>query len=129
MGYYKPSQERNSPIASPMVGRRELVTPNPKLKLMQQVQEVLRLKHYSIRTERCYCDWIKRYIHFHRMKTREDLFAGPEAKMEEFLSDLAVKGHVAASTQNQAFNGLLFLYKEVRAEESAGLPLAGARPC
>jgi len=40
----------------------EGIIPNPKLKLMQQVREVMRLKHYSIRTERCYCDWIKRYI-------------------------------------------------------------------
>jgi hypothetical protein len=41
------------------------VIPNPKLKLMDQVREVMRLKHYSIRTERCYCDWIRRYIRFH----------------------------------------------------------------
>lgn len=89
-----------------------LITPNPKLKLLDQVREVLRLKHYSIRTERSYCDWIRRYIKFHRMHSREDLHGG-EAKMELFLSDLAVTGHVAAATQNQAFNALLFLYKEV----------------
>ena len=83
--------------------RRDLITPNPKLKLLDQVREVMRLKHYSIRTERCYCDWIKRYIHFHRMQAREDLNGG-EAKIELFLSHLAIKGHVAASTQNQAFN-------------------------
>ena len=41
----------------------EAVLPNPKLKLLDQVREVMRLKHYSIRTERCYCDWIRRYIH------------------------------------------------------------------
>ena len=51
----------------------ELITPNPKLKLLDQVREVMRLKHYSIRTERCYGDWIRRYIHFHRMQSREDL--------------------------------------------------------
>ena len=77
------------------------VVPNPKLKLMDQVREVLRLKHYSIRTERCYCDWIRRYIHFHQMKVRAELVPGT-AKVEAFLSDLAVNGHVAASTQNQA---------------------------
>jgi len=77
---------------APKAVRRELITPNPKLKLMEQVREVLRLKHYAIRTERCYCDWIKRYIHFHHMKLRDDLFAGPDAKIEEFLSDLAVRG-------------------------------------
>jgi len=85
----------------PRAVRRDLIIPNPKLRLMEQVREVLRLKHYAIRTERCYCDWIKRYIHFHHMKLRDDLFAGPEAKIEEFLSDLAVRGQVAASTQNQ----------------------------
>jgi len=93
--------------------RGELITPNPKLKLMEQVREILRLKHYAIRTERSYCDWIKRYVHFHEMKLRQELFDRAEAKLEEFLSDLAVNGHVAASTQNQAFNALLFLYQQV----------------
>jgi integrase len=95
-----------------MVGRRDLITPNPKLKLLDQVREVMRLKHYSIRTERAYCDWIRRYIRFHGMGSREDLQPA-EPKMELFLSDLAVKGQVAVSTQNQAFNALLFLYREV----------------
>lgn len=93
--------------------RSDLIIPNPKLKLLDQVREVMRLKHYSIRTERSYCDWIRRYIHFHGMKLREELLAEPESKMELFLSDLAVNGHVAASTQNQAFNALLFLYKQI----------------
>ena len=79
----------------------EAVVPNPKLKLMDQVREVMRLKHYAIRTETAYCDWIRRYIRFHHMKAREELVPGT-AKVEEFLSDLAVNGHVAASTQNQA---------------------------
>ncbi len=88
------------------------VIPNPKLKLLDQVREVLRLKHYSIRTERCYCDWIRRYVKFHGMRSREELFPA-EPRIELFLSDLAVRGQVAASTQNQAFNALLFLYREV----------------
>src|SRR5258708_23619470 len=78
----------------------EAVIPNPNLKLMDQVREVMRLRHYSIRTERSYCDWIRRYIHFHHMLSRADL-DGAEAKIEAFLSDLAVKGNVAVSTQNQ----------------------------
>ena len=86
--------------------------PNPKLKLMDQVREVARLKHYSIRTERSYVDCIRRYIKFHRLRSREELFPS-EGKIELFLSDLAVNGEVAASTQNQAFNALLFLYREV----------------
>src|SRR6266853_62471 len=82
------------------------------LRLMEQVRNTLRLHHYSIHTERSYCDWIKRYIHFHKMRCREDL-AGGEAKIEAFLTDLAVTGKVAPSTQNQAMNALVFLYKRV----------------
>ena len=89
------------------------IIPNPKLKLLDQVREVMRLKHYSIRTERCYGDWIRRYIRFHKLRSREELYQEPKVKVELFLSDLAVKGQVAASTQNQAFNALLFLYREV----------------
>jgi integrase len=88
---------------------------------LDQVREVMRLKHYSIRTERCYCDWIRRYIHFHKLQTREELFLEPKAKIELFLSDLAVKGQVAASTQNQAFNALLFLYREVLPQPLEGV--------
>lgn len=62
----------------------EAVVPNPKLKLLDQVREVMRLKHYSIRTERSYCDWIRRYVKFHGMRTREELIPG-EAKIEAFL--------------------------------------------
>jgi integron integrase len=90
----------------------DAVVPNPKLKLLEQVREIMRLRHYSIRTEQSYCDWIRRYVRFHRMRSRAELTPG-EAKVEQFLSDLAVNGHVAASTQNQAFNALLFLYREV----------------
>ena len=99
------SQQDNRPNGRWGAPRRsDLIVPNPKLKLLDQVCEVMRLKHYSIRTERCYCDWIRRYIRFHHMRSREDL-QGAETKIEQFLSDLAVNGHVAASTQNQAFNG------------------------
>jgi|SRR6266478_708283 len=90
----------------------ELIIPNPKLKLMDQVKEVMRLRHYSIRTEQCYCDWIRRYVKFHRMRVREDLGSGA-VKVGMLLSDLAVNGHVSAPTQNQAFNALLFLYREI----------------
>ena len=51
----------------------EAIIPNPRLKLLDQVREVMRLKHYSIRTEHCYCDWIRRYVKFHRMRSREEL--------------------------------------------------------
>src|SRR5260221_12099205 len=54
----------------------ELVIPNPNLKLMDQVREVLRIRQRAIRTESCYCDWIHRYIRFHKMRSREDLLSG-----------------------------------------------------
>jgi hypothetical protein len=88
---------------------------------MDQLREVMRLKHYSIRTERCYCDWIRRYVKFHAMRRREELLEGAAGKMELFLSDLAVRGQVAASTQNQAFNALLFLYREVLHQPVGGV--------
>ena len=80
----------------------ESVIPNPKLKLLDQLREVMRLKHYSIRTERTYCDWVRRYVHFHQMRSREELVPA-EPRIEAFLSNLAVQGNVAVSTQNQAF--------------------------
>lgn len=112
MGFGRQRQDPSPAFPAPWVGRRDLITPNPKLKLLDQVREVLRLKHYSIRTETAYCDWIQRYIKLHGMKCREELIPGT-AKVEAFLSDLAVNGHVAASTQNQGFKPLLFLYREV----------------
>jgi hypothetical protein len=93
--------------------RSDLIVPNPKLKLLEQVRQIMRLKHYSLRTERCYGDWIKRYIRFHRMQSRDELLTSPESRIEQFLSDLAVNGHVTASTQNQAFKALLFLYGQI----------------
>jgi hypothetical protein len=90
----------------------ESIIPNPKAKLPDQLREVMRLKHYSIRTERSYIDWVRRYVKFHRMKSRDDMFP-PESKIKAFLSDLAVNGRVAVSTQNQAFNALLFVYEQV----------------
>ena len=84
----------------------------PSPKLLDDARNVLRLYHYSIHTERSYLDWIKRYVHFHHMRCRDDLADG-EKKIEAFLTDLAVRGKVAASTQNQAMNALVFLYKKV----------------
>ncbi len=105
-------QGQSGSVPGPLVGRRDLITPNPKLKLLDQVREVMRLKHYSIRTERAYCDWMRRYLKFHGMRSRAELQPAEE-KRELFLSDLAAQGKVAASTQNQAFNALRFLYREV----------------
>lgn len=79
-------------------------------KLLDQVRDVLRLKHYSYRTEESYVDWIKRFILFHNKRHPKDM---GRAEVQAFLTHLAVDGNVAASTQNQAFSALLFLYREV----------------
>ena len=79
---------------------------------MSEVHAVMRLKHYSIHTERSYSDWIKRFVKFHGMKSRDELEGG-EPKIEQFLTHLAVTGKVSPSTQNQAMNALVFLYKKV----------------
>jgi hypothetical protein len=64
-------------------------TKSQQPKLLDQVRQVLRLHHYSIHTERSYVDWIVRFVRFHSMRSREDLFPA-EAKIESFLTDLAV---------------------------------------
>lgn len=79
-------------------------------KLLDQVRARIRVKHYSIRTEDQYVFWIKRFIFFHGKRHPRELGA---AEVEAFLSDLAMNGRVAASTQNQALSALLFLYREV----------------
>lgn len=86
------------------------VIPNPKAKLLDQVREVLRVKHYSIHTEGAYVGWIKRFIFFHGKRHPREMSA-PE--VQAFLSDLTVRGEVSPSTQNQALNALVFLYGEV----------------
>jgi integron integrase len=79
-------------------------------KLLEQVAARMRVKHYSLRTEKSYVDWIKRYIWHHGKRHPKDLGA---AEVEAFLSHLAVTRNVSASTQNQAKSAILFLYKEV----------------
>ena len=78
--------------------------PNPDLKLMDQVREVLRYHHYAYRTEQTYCQWILRYIHYFGGKTHPRLLG--EKDIESFLSHLANEGKVSASTQRQALNAL-----------------------
>lgn len=73
----------------------------------------MRIQHYSIHTERSYCDWIKQYVKFHAFSDKSLLFIEPEKKIEDFLTYLAMERHVAVSTQNQAMNALIFLYKKV----------------
>jgi integron integrase len=83
---------------------------NPKL--LDEVRDLLRRRHYSIHTERSYLDWIRRYVSFHNMKSRADMTEA-ESKINSFLTHLARDLKVSASTQNQALNALVFLYKQV----------------
>jgi integron integrase len=85
-----------------------------KPKLLDQVRDVLRRKHYSFRTEQVYLDWIRRFILFHSKRHPNDM---AEREVTEFLTHLARERKVAASTQNQALSALLFLYKEVLQRE------------
>jgi len=87
-----------------------------KPKLLDQVRQLLRLRHYSLRTEVVYLAWIRRYILFHGKRHPREL---AEKDVSAFLSGLALDGQVAASTQNQALSALLFLYKEVLQHELA----------
>jgi integron integrase len=84
--------------------------PSPPPTLLVRVRNAIRLKHYSIRTEQAYTDWIRRYVHFHGKRLPSVLGA---AEVEAFLSHLACERTVAAATQNQAKAALLFLYREV----------------
>jgi integron integrase len=88
----------------------------PPRKLLDQVRDQLRVRHYSIRTEQAYVDWIRRFVLFHD-KQHPAALGLPE--IEAFLTHLAVELRVAASTQNQALSALLFLYREVLRHEIA----------
>ncbi len=81
-----------------------------KLRLIDQTRNVLRLHHYSIRTEENYIQWIKRFIFFHNKRHPKEM---GEKEVSAFLTHLAVDKHVSASTQNQALSAVLFLYKRV----------------
>ena len=124
----------------------EHFVPNPKLRLREQLREVARFKHLSVRTEQAYWEWIRRYLQFHRNgphltpphpqplsnpigegsvglspptegAEREKSWRHPrdmaEKEVRDFLVHLAVERRVAASTQNQALNALVFLYRHV----------------
>src|SRR6266540_6695561 len=108
-----------------------------KPKLLDQVREAIRMRHYSVRTEEAYVSWIKRFIFFHGK--RHPLEMGKD-EITRFLSALAVHGQVSASTQNQALCALVFLYRHVlgqnlgwlddvvRAKRSPRLPVVLTRP-
>jgi len=104
----------------------------PPRKLLEQVSDAIRIKHYSSRTEKTYVDWVKRYIIFHKKRHPKDMGA---QEILAFISHLATERTVSASTQNQALSAVMFLYRHVlqkeidlssdliRAEKSKTLPV------
>lgn len=90
---------------------------------LEKLADVVRRKHLSLSTEQSYCGWLKRYC-AHIQKLPPDLSS--EQKLEQFLTALA-KNDVAASTQNQAFNAIIFFYKEVAGQEHSNRLTAAPR--
>lgn len=85
--------------------------PSPKdKKLLDQVRDAIRAKHYSLRTEKTYIDWIRRFILFHKKRHPREMGV---AEVQEFIVHLAAEGNVSASTQNQALSAVTFLYRHV----------------
>ena len=93
--------------------------PDSSRKLTDQIRETLRYYHYAYRTEQTYCEWIKRYLAFYEMKRHPSEMGAPE--IERFLSHLAEKAGVAASTQRQALNAIVFLYRDVLDMDLGGI--------
>ncbi len=93
-------------------------------KLLEQMQDALRLQHYSYRTEETYLNWVRRYILFHRKRHPNEMGA-PE--IQAFLIHLAGERNISASTQNQALSAVLFLYREVLHKEIEPILLSAAK--
>ena len=93
------------------MGHRQSASP-----FLEEVRRAIRVRHYSLRTEDAYLGWIKRFILFHGKRHPAQM---GETEVGAFLTELAVNGRVAAATQNQALNAIVFLYKVV-----LGRPLA-----
>lgn len=77
-------------------------------RLLDDVRNVMRLRHYSYETEKIYIYWIRQYVYFHNIRHPKEMGA---KEIEAFLTNLAVNGKVSASTQNQSLFALLFLYR------------------
>ena len=116
--------------------RNEAASSSHGPKLMDRLHQALRSRHYSRRTEQTYCHWVRRYIFFHKVRHPAEM---AEPEINAFLTHLAVKEKVSASTQNQALSALLFLYRHVlnyevgnlgevvRARKSTRLPVVMTR--
>ncbi len=101
----------------------DLPCPEPP-RLLDRLRRACRVRQFSPRTEDCYAAWAERFIRFHGLR-HPNTMGAPE--IERFLTDLAVHGHVAASTQNQAFHALIFLYQQVLGIELPRLDALRAR--
>jgi site-specific recombinase XerD len=92
--------------------------------LERELRAVLRVKHYSVKTEESYVGWYRRFVRFHGKQHLRDLGA---AEVSSFLTNLAVNRGVSASTQNQALNALVFLYKQVLGQDVAEIKAERAK--
>ena len=101
-----PVDPKNTPPVLPSAPGKSPSEP----RLLDQVRAQIRLRHYSIRTESQYVQWVKRFVLFHQKRHPREMGA---AEVEAFLTHLAVERHVASATQNQALSALLFLYRQV----------------
>ena len=94
------------------------------MKLENQIREVMRFKHYSLRTEEAYVGWYRQFVKFHELRHPGEMGA---VEVEAFLTHLAVVRNVAAATQNQALNALVFLFREVLKKEFEGVDAMRAK--
>jgi integron integrase len=94
-------------------------------KLLDQVRDAVRVKHYARNTEQAYVYWIKKYILFHNKRHPKEMGTG---EVQAFLTHLALEEHISASTQNQALSALLFLYRNVLSQELGLVDSVRAKP-
>ncbi len=116
-----PPDDRDAPREAdrpPEPAGRDAAPPPAAPRLLDRVRQAIRLRHMSPRTEEAYVGWIRRFILFHDKRHPDQMGA---REVIAFLSDLAVRGKVSASTQNQALAGILFLYRDVLDRELEGL--------
>lgn len=114
-------EANSAPFFPNPVGRYPRITlpePGQIPRLLDRLREALRSRHYSRRTEQTYCHWVKRFIFFHNMRHPADM---AEPEINAYLTNVAVKEKISASTQNQALSALLFLYRHVLDREIGDL--------
>lgn len=114
----------------PLTNQAEFIKPangQRRQKLLHRLRDALRTHHYSPRTEQAYCYWVRRYVYFHGVRNPAEM---SEPEINAFLTDLAVKEKVSASTQNQALSAILFLYRSVlgRRVDDLGEVVRARRP-